>query len=32
MALSSLAPFEKSNNVSINVCQLDNHKLLAVLQ
>ena len=30
MPLSSIAPFEKSNNVSINVYQLDNHKLVAV--
>ena len=30
MPLSSIAPFEKSNNVSINVYQLDNHKLVVV--
>ena len=30
MPLTSTAPFEKSNNVSINVYQLDNRKLVAV--
>ena len=32
MPLSSIQPFEKSNNISINVYQLENGKLVAVLQ